>query len=597
MRDKLKNIFDRIKSFFSIKSRGFTALITAYFTLANVFLIALITFFLSGTYESNLQETTENNSNIIIRQISINIENIINQSINLSENAYYEIIKDYDIDDTQLEDSLGLLYELNSDIVDNISIFDENGELLKSEPYYELSDYSDVSSEPWFIGATDEIENIYFSDPHIEDIFDTGMAKDDWVISVSRSVELNSEGQIYNGVLLVDIKFDAFVEAIRGLSYRDNSYIFLTNNSGELLYHPQLQILNSVNYTDDSSINVDDLDFSNANIMSESKLGYTGWQIYLVNDYETYLFTQAQTRTYVGLMSIIVIAILIFINTTISYRVTRPLNELGEDVTEYKNNKFFEHDKNTGATPEIITLRESVSEMILSQEKLQEDILSEQEAKRRSELEALQAQIHPHFLYNTLDSIVWMIENERYSGATEMVSNLANFFRMSLSRGKSIITLESELEQVRSYLEIQKVRYRDQFEYEIKIDDKIRDAEIIKLVVQPIVENAIYYGTSFIDDGFISIHAYLIDEENIYIDVEDNGMGMSKKKIEQYLSRKINKDTKGSGVGISNVNERIKLFFGRQYGLSIFSEADEGTLVRIHIPYKTYQEDADNVTI
>ena len=180
-----------------------------------------------------------------------------------------------------------------------------------------------------------------------------------------------------------------------------------------------------------------------------------------------------------------------------------------------------------------------------------------------------------------------MVENERYEGAIQMVTSLAKLFRISLSKGKNIITVADELEHVRNYLTIQKIRYKNKFTYEITAEPETLHCQTIKLIVQPLVENAIYHGMEFMDgDGEIYIRAYRKDGD-LYIDVVDNGLGMPQEQADALLTKDTGKVRgKGSGIGLKNVQERIQLYFGPDYGLSLYSEPDEGTTARIHLPAK-----------
>lgn len=219
---------------------------------------------------------------------------------------------------------------------------------------------------------------------------------------------------------------------------------------------------------------------------------------------------------------------------------------------------------------------------------LMKEIVIEQEKKRKSEFESLQAQINPHFLYNTLDSIVWMVESERYQEAISMVTALASLFRISLSKGKNIITIQEEIEHAQNYLYIQKIRYKNRFQVKIDIASEIYECSTIKLIVQPLLENAIYHGVEYMDgEGEITIKGYLKDED-IYIDVIDNGLGMPEEEINLILRDNTRVHKKGSGIGLSNVHQRIQLYFGPKYGLLIDSELDEGTTVHIHLPRVKY---------
>ena len=223
-------------------------------------------------------------------------------------------------------------------------------------------------------------------------------------------------------------------------------------------------------------------------------------------------------------------------------------------------------------------------------EKQMEEIRQNEREKQRMEKKLLQSQINPHFLYNTLDSIIWMIHSKEYEGAAEMVSSLAKFFRISLSQGKDMIPLGKELEHASSYLKIQNIRFKDKFDYHVEVDPKLMKYLIPKLSIQPLLENAIYHGMEgMYDDGEIIISVYE-ENGNIKIDVADNGLGMTEEKLDYIMHNKVVSSKRGSGIGVRNVNERIQLIYGKQYGITISSELDEGTTATITIP-KTEETD------
>ena len=212
--------------------------------------------------------------------------------------------------------------------------------------------------------------------------------------------------------------------------------------------------------------------------------------------------------------------------------------------------------------------------------------MEQQNKRRKSEIDALQSQIHPHFLYNTLESITWMIEGNRNKDAVFMISELARLFRISLSKGKTIIRIEDELQHCRSYMNIQKYRYRERFSVQYDIQEEIYSYCTVKLILQPILENAIYYGVGDMDeddDPLIVVRGYK-KEDDIYLCVEDNGMGMREEDVRNILTDNQKVPKHGSGVGLINVHTRIQLMFGEQYGLHVESEADEGTSVTVHLP-------------
>lgn len=213
--------------------------------------------------------------------------------------------------------------------------------------------------------------------------------------------------------------------------------------------------------------------------------------------------------------------------------------------------------------------------------------------QQQMEFEMLASQINPHFLYNTLESITWMVEANRNTDAVFMISELAKLLRISLSKGRTVIRIADEIQHSTSYMNIQKVRYKERFATEFIIDEEINDYCTVKLIVQPILENAIYYGVGNMDEddgGKITVRGEKKGDD-IYISVEDNGMGMSEDIARNILVDNNKVPKHGSGVGVINVHSRIKLMFGSEYGLKVYSEPDEGTKVVIHIPAIPYTEE------
>ena len=246
-----------------------------------------------------------------------------------------------------------------------------------------------------------------------------------------------------------------------------------------------------------------------------------------------------------------------------------------------------------GGSAEIRHLGYSVQKSYEQIETLMKEIIQQQTERRKSELDALQSQINPHFLYNTLESITWMIEAQRNKEAVVMISELAKLLRVSLSRGKTIISIGDELQHGRSYMNIQRVRYKERFKVEFLIDEEIKNYCIVKLVIQPLLENAIYYGVGNMDeddDGQILVRGEKKGED-IYISIEDNGMGMPEDIRDNILTDNSKVPKHGSGVGVINVHSRIRLMFGPEYGLEVYSELDEGTKVVIHIPAIPYTKE------
>ena len=270
--------------------------------------------------------------------------------------------------------------------------------------------------------------------------------------------------------------------------------------------------------------------------------------------------------------------------------ITEPIGELCDAAVAAGGGDFRIRAVKTGPE-EIEVLNKSFNQMVEKIGNLVEDIHTEELNLRAAELRVLQEQINPHFLYNTLDNIIWLAESKKTDEVVMMVSSLSTFFRTSLSKGREFVSVKEETEHIRSYLEIQQFRYRDILEYEIAIPEELYEYEIIKLTLQPLVENAIYHGMEYMDgDGEIFVRAWQ-EEKELYLEVRDNGLGMTEEQVESLFTDTAHVASKrGSGIGVRNVNERIKLYFGAEYGLSIESEPDEGTAVKIHLPAVPYEK-------
>ncbi len=218
---------------------------------------------------------------------------------------------------------------------------------------------------------------------------------------------------------------------------------------------------------------------------------------------------------------------------------------------------------------------------------IEEQVTQEQKKLRKAEFELLQAQINPHFLYNTLDAIVWSAEAGNQKQVVKMVGSLSDFFRTSLNKGKETVTIREELQHVRSYLEIQQIRYQDILKYEIDVPESLYGYEIPKITVQPVVENALYHGIKEKRGGGTIRVEGSEDENDLFIRVIDNGMGMDEERMAEVIRGLSDKNPEAKKIyGLYNVNERIRLGYGEEYGISMESAYGEGTTVTIHLPKK-----------
>jgi two-component system sensor histidine kinase YesM len=245
----------------------------------------------------------------------------------------------------------------------------------------------------------------------------------------------------------------------------------------------------------------------------------------------------------------------------------------------------FDIQTEIGEMNEIGQLGRSFNLMVSRTKFLMEEMIHNQENKRKSELLLLQSQINPHFLYNTLDSIVWMAEQKQHEEVVLMTSALAKLFRASITKDQELVPIRVEIEHITNYLLIQKMRYEEELDYVIDIDESILSYKTLKILLQPFVENAIYHGIRNmygIEDGRITIRGREANDQIVF-EVEDNGLGMTPEQLGK-IRFNGEQDTRNQGIGIRNVNERIKLYFGHEYGIQIRSEIEVGTCVTITIP-------------
>ena len=468
--------------------------------------------------------------------------------------------------------------------------------MITAEPVSAEKENIDVKSQDWYRNAENAIENIHFSKPHTQNLFKDGAFRYHRVISLSRSVDINDGDIPGSGVLLVDMKYSVIEDVLKQINESsDGIYYYICNYDGEMIYHPRRGEIDRGLFEEDS-IKVAAYEDGTYEISSNGKkenvvvasVAYTGWKLVGVIPESVQVASINNFRYYIFTTIVILLMMLLEGNRLISGKVSKPIKELDESVKAYEAGG--KPDIYIGGSTEVRHLGYSVQKSYEQIETLMKEIIQQQNERRKSELAVLQSQINPHFLYNTLESITWMIEAEKNTEAVFMISELAKLLRVSLSRGKTIIPIKDELQHSRSYMNIQRARYKECFKTEFKVDEEIGNYCIVKLVIQPILENAIYYGVGNMDEddgGKITVCGEKKGED-IYITVEDNGMGMREDVLENILTDNSKVPKHGSGVGVINVHSRIKLMFGEKYGLSVYSEPDEGTKVVIRIPAIPY---------
>lgn len=598
MQNDFKNFYKKSKHFFRKRSLQFTISLT--FTAVAVIGMIMVSAFLYLRFVESSEHMAAADSSRMVNQVNLNLDTYLRNMLRISDSMYYRVIKNADLSTDNISGDMSLLYETNRDLLISIGVFSGEGKVIAAEPLNQLKPSAGVVDQNWFINATRKIENCHFSTPHVQNLFVDPDNKYRWVVSLSRAVELTNAGSIAHGVLLVDMNFSGIEQICKNVDLGESGYIYLINGDGEIIYHPRQQLIYSNLAQENNSIasQYDDGNHKETfqgqqRLVTVKTAGYTGWKIIAVTPMTDITSNYYQLQLFALFFVLFAIFLLVFVNMFLSSRIAYPIQELEHSVKDIEKGTLTDInvDHFGSGSYEVQHLASTIHSMVNQMRSLMDDIVMEQESKRKSELDALQSQINPHFLYNALDSIVWMIENERYEGAVTMVTALARLFRISLSKGKNIIAVADELEHVRNYLTIQKMRYKNKFSFDIDAEPGVLKCATIKLIIQPLVENAIYHGMEFMmGDGEITVRAYQKENE-LYIDIIDNGLGMTQEQADSLLTQDNPKQRgKGSGIGLKNVNERIQLSFGGEYGLSIYSEPDEGTTARIHLPVKKLEE-------
>ena len=314
---------------------------------------------------------------------------------------------------------------------------------------------------------------------------------------------------------------------------------------------------------------------------------YIYYQTQSIGRLEEMLSDRMKTvRSWTVLFLVLLIGIVIVITSLLLKTITKPLGELTRVAGRISEGDFSAR-AGIYTEDEIGKVSGAVNDMAEHLENMVDQIKEDERNMRNAELRLLQEQINPHFLYNTLDTIVWLIEGGKDEEAEDVVMSLSDFFKLVLSHGREFITIRDEELHIRSYLQIQQVRYRDILDYTIDIDPAIYNYQILKLTLQPLVENAIYHGIKpKRAKGNITILGRMLEDHTISLSVKDDGVGMSEDELEK-LRLQIEfpcSDEESTGFGMANVCERIRLNYGREYGLTIESVPEEGTVAAVRIP-------------
>ena len=392
-------------------------------------------------------------------------------------------------------------------------------------------------------------------------------------------------------MVFIDLNYSAISELCDQNSIGDKGYVFILDQNGNIVYHPSQQQLYNELQTENIDIVMNaDTDTvvtgegDDEKIYTLARSEITGWTIVGCMNMAELLKSSKEANNIYVMTAIVLVVIAMLISSFIARSITLPIQKLRDSMERVQEGDFKAADDLViPSKNEIGSLTTSFNVMTHKIEDLMAQNVHEQELKRKSELKALQSQINPHFLYNTLDSIIWMAEGKKYEDVVLMTASLARLLRQSISNEDETVLIGQEIQYVKSYLTIQKMRYKDKLEFEINVDPSINSVHIVKLVLQPIVENAIYHGLKYKESkGMLTVNGYQKDG-NAVIEIADDGVGMDEETLGRIFEKhKVN--YRSNGVGVYNVQRRLSMYYGKEYGLSYKSEKGKGTTVTVVIP-------------
>ncbi len=471
--------------------------IAVSFTMIAVIGMVTIAIILYYTYTRSIQQRTVDDNIQLVNQVELNLTSYLRNMMRISDASYYNIIKDTDFSKESIDRELTLLYEANKDNVVSIACFENRGSLVAATPVNTIKEHADVTEQEWFQKAKNKPENLHFSSSHVQNLFVDSNDRYYWVVSLSRGVELTRRGSTFPGVLLVDMDFSGIEHLFTKVNSGDMSYMYLMNQDGEIIYHPQQNLVYSglVNENNAEVAKYEDGTHTEEfhgkeQIVVVKTVGYTGWKIVSVIPMEKIRRDRSRVNAVWVTVVALAITMLIAVNQYLSLKITGPISHLEDSVKQLDiecPEKIY-----VGGSDEIQHLGKTIRSMVEQMRKLMDAAVKEQEEKRKNELDALQSQINPHFLYNSLDSIIWLVESGRYEEAVSAVTALANLFRISLSQGRTLITIGEEFQHAKNYSSIQQMRFKDKFRVEFELDEGLEKYITIKLVIHHVLWNGSY---------------------------------------------------------------------------------------------------------
>lgn len=456
--------------------------------------------------------------------------------------------------------------------IKSVVIVSKDGQVLSNEEDLTLSKSTNMMQQSWYRSAIMNNSLPFLTSARMQNF---SMDKDTWVISISREVKDATGTNI--GVLLIDLDYQVIEDYLADTELGSEGFSFILNDDDEVVYHEDPRYFQDpVKQQSLQAIVKDRAGYdSKGNTLTYTyHLDNADWLLVSVSSQDSLSAIKRQmieTFVWVGVVLMILATISIYL---FARRITSPFQKLEQAMAAIETG-LAEVPIDDKGCYEAQSLSRHFNSMTHTIDRLMKEVSDKEKSLRTSEISALHSQINPHFLYNTLDTIVWMAEFGDSDKVIELTKALASFFRLSLSGGNELTTVENELDHVAQYLFIQKERYGDALHYEIELDERVRERKIPKILVQPIVENALYHGIRGLDrQGEIRIRV-TAEGDDIVFTVHDNGDGFDT------ATQSAHRTTKLGGVGIHNVDERVKLYYGEQYGVSVDSSEESGTTVTI----------------
>lgn len=562
----------------SLKSQLFFSFVTAFVLfMAGVFLIVTLTY--SSSVETTYLKQVISTSEQALSNYSNYMDGVINASDAIQKRLVNENSETIQSKGSVFFDEIMVV----SQSIDSISLYDPDGKMITSDSNYvsELSP-DNVKKEEWFSSSVNAPLVNIFSRVNSASYF-----------TLSKVMSINNGND--SAILKIVHDFSGIASMIDEVQLGEGGHVYIFDNDYLPVYASSKVSDKEKEIIQKTVIGNVRLDDGNNSIyLYISTIPKTRWRLVIATNING--LTQAKKKLLINCIVYTTVALIafLFLFYAISTQISKPIVRLQREMEAVEDLSFrLQGDSTIGGTKEIVSLNKSFCKMMNRIHDLAQEVVNEQKEQNKAELKALQNQINPHFLYNTLDSIIYMIDENENEKAEEMIVALSRFFRISISRGKNIIPVKSELDHVKYYLQIQKMRFGDSFSYEVDASDEVLSLPIIKLILQPIVENAIVHGLGEKPEkgAAIKIKAYL-DSSYLCFDIEDNGFGMLPDRIEE-IYQSFKDKTIHRGVGLSNVYQRIRIFYGEKADIIVNSSLDDGTKISIRIPLQEVRSDEE----